>query len=309
MINEIDSLIARILNVVQGRLTVKVKASEIESLLLLAKDAFFRQSSLVEIKPPVVVCGDIHGQFSDLLRIFAHHGFPPAANYLFLGDYVDRGPQSMETILLLLCYKVKYPNQFFLLRGNHETENINRVYGFYAEVARRYKTDVLWYKFQQAFNWMPSCALIGGRILCMHGGLSPSLNNLDELRNLPRPLVPQQNTLSFDLLWADPSLFNQGWQPNNRGASYTFGQDIVAKYCRTLDIDLIVRAHQVVQDGYEFFANRRLVTLFSAPHYAGQFDNAAATMSVDENLNINFWVFRPVNGRNNDSVRTALYKA
>ena len=124
-----------------------MKAKEIENLLQLARDTFARQPSLIEISAPVVVCGDIHGQFSDLLRIFAHHGFPPNRNYLFLGDYVDRGAQSLETILLLLCYKVRYPNQFFLLRGNHETENINRVYGFQAEIVRRYNNDVLWYKF------------------------------------------------------------------------------------------------------------------------------------------------------------------
>jgi len=146
---------------------------------------------------------------------------------------------------------------------------------------------------------MPLCALVGGRILGMHGGLSPHLKKLDQIRNLPRPLVPEQNTMPFDLLWSDPSYFNQGWQANNRGASFTFGQDVVANMCRELDIDLVVRAHQVVQDGYEFFANRKLVTLFSCPHYAGQFDNAAATMTVDENLNIKFWVFRPTTTTNN----------
>uniref|UniRef100_A0A914C513 Serine/threonine-protein phosphatase n=1 Tax=Acrobeloides nanus TaxID=290746 RepID=A0A914C513_9BILA len=309
MNKDIDSLIGHILGVVKGRLTTKVKSKEIENLLNLAKDTFARQPSLIEINPPVVVCGDIHGQFPDLLRIFSRHGFPPSHNYLFLGDYVDRGAQSIETILLLLCYKVRYPNQFFLLRGNHETENINRVYGFYAEIMRRYDNEAMWHKFNEAFNWMPLCALIGGRILCMHGGLSPQLKSLDQLRNLQRPLMPPRNSLSFDLLWSDPSLFNRGWHANNRGASYTFGQDIVAKACRTLDIDLIVRAHQVVQDGYEFFANRRLVTLFSCPHYAGQFDNAAATMHVDKNLNINFWILRPGNVGNDDNTRIAHYRA
>lgn len=124
-----------------------MSAKEIDELLVLAKDAFATQSTLIEINPPVVVCGDVHGQFSDLLRIFHHHGFPPATNYLFLGDYIDRGPQSIETILLLLCYKIKYPNQFFLLKGNHEMETINRVYGFWHEVVRRFQTDVLYAKF------------------------------------------------------------------------------------------------------------------------------------------------------------------
>jgi serine/threonine-protein phosphatase PP1 catalytic subunit len=292
---DVDGLIARLLNVgmAGGRLTTQVSDLELSQLCQAAKEVFISQSSLIEVDPPVVVCGDIHGQYSDLLRVFDKNGFPPEANYLFLGDYVDRGRQNIETISLMFCYKIKYPENFFMLRGNHECPAINRVYGFFEECNRRYKSVRLWNSFQDTFNWMPLCGLIGGKILCMHGGLSPQLTSIDQLRSLPRPQDPPNPSMGIDLLWADPDQWGKGWQANTRGVSYVFGQDVVVDACNKLEIDLVARAHQVVQDGYEFFANRRLVTIFSAPHYCGQFDNAAATMAVAEDLSCSFSVYRP----------------
>merc|ERR1712032_287687 len=135
------------------------------------------QSALLELEAPIKICGDVHGQFQDLLRLFEYGGLPPESNYLFLGDYVDRGKQSIETISLLLAYKVKYPCNMFLLRGNHETATITRMYGFYDECKRRYNTKV-WKRFIDAFNCLPVCALVQEKILCMHGGISPDLTNL-----------------------------------------------------------------------------------------------------------------------------------
>jgi len=245
------------------------------------------------VDAPTTVVGDVHGQYSDLLRIFQRKGFPHAQSYVFLGDYVDRGQQSIETAALLFCYKIKYPKTFFLLRGNHETRMINGAYGFQNECERRYPGSNLWQIFNETFAQMPFCALIGKRILGMHGGLSPDLRSLDHLRSLRRGMDPPNPSIELDLLWADPDLTQQGWMASARGASFTFGTDVVSTACRNLDIDLVVRAHQVVQDGYEFFANRRLVTVFSAPHYTAQFNNDAATMSVDEDLCISFDTFHP----------------
>lgn len=125
------------------------------------------QASLIEIDPPVIVVGDIHSQLGDLLRLFSRGGFPPVSNYMFLGDYVDRGKHNLETILLLLCYKLKYPVNFFLLRGNHETQAVNRVYGFYEECNRRYSSPRIWQAFQDVFMCLPLSGLIGDRMLCM----------------------------------------------------------------------------------------------------------------------------------------------
>ncbi|KAF9609317.1 hypothetical protein IFM89_015562 [Coptis chinensis] len=236
--------------------------------------------------------GDIHGQYSDLLRLFEYGGLPPQANYLFLGDYVDRGKQSLETICLLLAYKIKYPENFFLLRGNHECASINRIYGFYDECKRRFNVR-LWKIFTDCFNCLPVAALIDEKILCMHGGLSPDLQSLDQIRNLQRPTDVPDTGLLCDLLWSDPSKDVKGWGMNDRGVSYTFGPDKVTEFLQKHDLDLICRAHQVVEDGYEFFADRQLVTIFSAPNYCGEFDNAGAMMSVDETLMCSFQILKP----------------
>lgn len=269
-----------------------------ECILFAGKigNIFLSQPSMLEISSStcVNICGDIHGQFSDLLRIFDKNGFPHRANYLFLGDYVDRGRHCLETILLLFAYKAIFPNNFFLLRGNHECPSINRTYGFYEEVERRYKKPSVWDAFQNAFTYLPLTAVIDGKILCMHGGISEKLISLQALRNIQRPIYnPEVDTLSIDILWSDPTSFSNHWSANSRGVSVTFGKTALSKTLRKIGIDLVVRAHQVVQDGYEFFAGRRLVTIFSAPFYCGQFDNAAAVMHVNENLNCSFVVLRP----------------
>lgn len=127
---------------------------------------------LLELEAPIKICGDVHGQYSDLLRLFEYGGYPPDANYLFLGDYVDRGKHSIETICLLMAYKIKFEENFFMLRGNHECSSINRLYGFYDECKRRYSIK-LWKTFIDVFNCFPVAAIIDEKILCMHGGLSP----------------------------------------------------------------------------------------------------------------------------------------
>jgi len=247
---------------------------------------------LLEVEAPIKIVGDIHGQYFDLLRLFEYGGFPPEANYLFLGDYVDRGKQSLETICLLLAYKIKYPENFFILRGNHECASINRIYGFYDECKRRYSIK-LWKTFTDCFNCLPIAAIIDEKIFCTHGGLSPELKSLDQIREIERPCDVPEEGLVCDLLWADPDKDIVGWGQNDRGVSFTFGPDVVAKFLRKHDLDLICRAHQVVEDGYEFFAKRMLVTLFSAPNYCGEFDNAGSMMSVDESLMCSFQILKP----------------
>ena len=130
-------------------------------------------------------------------------GFPGSSNFLFLGDYVDRGKQSLETICLLLAYKIKFPENFFLLRGNHECASINRIYGFYDECKRRYNLK-LWKTFTEVFNQLPVAALIEDRILCMHGGLSPDLTDINSIKKILRPTDIPDSGMLCDLLWSDP---------------------------------------------------------------------------------------------------------
>jgi serine/threonine-protein phosphatase PP1 catalytic subunit len=290
----VEDVIDRLLDVRNGRpgKPVQLTENEIRQLCIMAKEVFLAQPNLLELEAPIKICGDIHGQYSDLLRLFEYGGFPPEANYLFLGDYVDRGKQSLETICLLLAYKVKYPENFFLLRGNHECASINRIYGFYDECKRRYNIR-LWKIFTDCFNCLPVAALIDEKILCMHGGLSPELKSLEQIKRIPRPTDVPDAGLLCDLLWADPDKEIAGWGENDRGVSYTFGQDSVTEFLAKHDLDLVCRAHQVVEDGYEFFAKRQLVTIFSAPNYCGEFDNAGAMMSVDQTLMCSFQILKP----------------
>lgn len=263
---DLDDMISRLLK--SARFSSKklcLSHEEIRSICMASREIFLSQPVLLELAAPLKIVGDIHGQYTDLIRIFQLSGFPPTVNYLFLGDYVDRGKRSLETILLLLCYKLKYPENFFLLRGNHECANVTRVYGFYDECKRR--CDVrIWKTFIDIFNCLPVASIVADKIFCVHGGLSPSLLDAKEIRQLNRPTdVPDYGLLS-DLLWSDPADMEKGWEPNERGVSYCFGKSEIKNFLSFNDFDLICRAHMVVEDGYEFFEDRLLVTLFSAPN-------------------------------------------
>ncbi|RVW49293.1 Serine/threonine-protein phosphatase PP1 isozyme 4 [Vitis vinifera] len=209
----LDDIIRRLLEVRSARpgKQVQLSENEIKQLCVASREIFLQQSNLLELEAPIKICGDIHGQYSDLLRLFE--------------------------------------------------------YGV--------------------------AALIDDKILCMHGGLSPDLANLDQIRNLTRPTAIPDSGLLCDLLWSDPGRDVKGWGMNDRGVSFTFGPDKVSEFLTKHDLDLVCRAHQVVEDGYEFFADRQLVTVFSAPNYCGEFDNAGAMMIVDEDLMCSFQILKP----------------
>ncbi|TRM66287.1 Metallo-dependent phosphatase-like protein [Schizophyllum amplum] len=295
---DVDDMISRLLDVgYTGKVSKSLclKNAEISAICFAARDVLLAQPTLVELSPPVKIVGDVHGQYSDLIRLFEMCGFPPASNYLFLGDYVDRGKQSLETILLLLCYKIKYPENFFLLRGNHECANVTRVYGFYDECKRRCNIKT-WKTFIDVFNALPIAAIVASKIFCVHGGLSPSLHSMDDIKRIQRPTDVPDFGLLNDLLWSDPSDTALDWEDNERGVSYCFGKAIINEFLVRHDMDLICRAHMVVEDGYEFWNDRTLVTVFSAPNYCGEFDNYGACMSVSEDLLCAFELLKPLDG-------------
>lgn len=293
---DLDDYIKRLLDAgYAGKVTkgVCLKNAEIVAICQRVREVLLSQPALLELDAPVKIVGDVHGQYTDLIRMFEMCGFPPMANYLFLGDYVDRGKQSLETILLLLCYKLKFPENFFLLRGNHECANVTRVYGFYDECKRRCNVKI-WKTFIDCFNTLPIAAIVAGKIFCVHGGLSPALSHMDDIRDIARPTdVPDYGLLN-DLLWADPADMEQDWEANERGVSYCFGKRVITEFLAVHDFDLICRAHMVVEDGYEFFNDRVLVTVFSAPNYCGEFDNWGAVMSVSSELLCSFELLKPL---------------
>jgi serine/threonine-protein phosphatase PP1 catalytic subunit len=247
----IDSMIELLLSARNKKpgTPVELSASDATQLCTQARDVFLSQPMLLELGAPIKICGDVHGQYTDLLRLFEYGGFPPEvsvrigqgcrdgreahgrtttalrfgplticvpllacffylysnpqANYLFLGDYVDRGKQSLEVVCLLFAYKIKYPENFFLLRGNHECAGINRIYGFYDECRRRFSVK-MWKQFCNTFNCLPCTAVIDDKIICMHGGLSPELSQMDQIANIARPCDVPDTGLLCDILWSDP---------------------------------------------------------------------------------------------------------
>uniref|UniRef100_A0AC34GVK5 Serine/threonine-protein phosphatase n=1 Tax=Panagrolaimus sp. ES5 TaxID=591445 RepID=A0AC34GVK5_9BILA len=178
-------------------------------------------------------------------------GDPSEHTYVFLGDYVDRGPQGIEGLCLLLCLKIKYPHRVFMLRGNHEDYNTSMVYGFYDECGQKYNNDnenIIFQNFVHVFNCMPFAAIIGGKILCMHGGISPDLTSLNDINSIKRPTMVPLHGLATDIVWSDPGGTNPGWAQSNRGISFTYDDATIENFCRRCNIDLIVRGHQITSE-------------------------------------------------------------
>ncbi|XKL66786.1 hypothetical protein PGB90_010206 [Kerria lacca] len=257
----------------------------IQILIQKAQEIILKEPTLLRIEPPIIAVGDIHGQFEDLLWIFQQTGFPPSTSYLFLGDYVDRGLYSVECLSLLLSLKVKHPENVYLLRGNHECTLINQKYGFLNECKKRFNIT-LWRKFSAFFDCLPLAAVIGDKIFCCHGGLSPELKFVKQIDNIKRPYSIQNlSGIVNDLLWSDPSRFHSGWRPNKfRSVSYTFGSDVIEKFLSENGFQLIVRAHQLINSGYQIFANGKLISIFSAPNYCNNHMNEGALLQIDHNL-------------------------
>ena len=296
---DIDDFIDRLISIGDKKNSdkaVMLTDSEMKYLCHTVRQIFLDQPMLLELEAPLKICGDIHGQFMDLLRLFDFGGFPPNSNYLFLGDYIDRGKQSLETICLLFSYKVKYRENFFLLRGNHESESITRHYGFYDECKRR-STVKIYRTFCDCFDCMPVVAIIDDRIFCCHGGISKELlegpHTMDNIRRIERPTEIPESGLLCDLLWSDPDRDVDDFGPSDRQISCVFGARQVSEFLRVHNLDLICRGHQVVEDGYEFFSKRKVVTIFSAPNYCGEFDNCGSLMSVAEDLTCSFQILKP----------------
>ncbi|VAI36239.1 unnamed protein product [Triticum turgidum subsp. durum] len=271
--------------------------NEIADLCDSAERIFSSEPSVLQLKAPIKIFGDLHGQFGDLMRLFDEYGSPSTAgdiayiDYLFLGDYVDRGQHSLETMSLLLALKVEYPQNVHLIRGNHEAADINALFGFRIEcIERMGERDGIWtwHRMNRLFNWLPLAALIEKKIICMHGGIGRSINHVEQIENLQRPITMEAGSVVLmDLLWSDPTENDsvEGLRPNARGPGLvTFGPDRVMEFCNNNDLQLIVRAHECVMDGFERFAQGHLITLFSATNYCGTANNAGAILVLGRDL-------------------------
>lgn len=266
--------------------------NEVEALCKTVKEILIEENNVLSLKSPITICGDIHGQFYDLMELFKVGGMPPDTNYLFMGDFVDRGFHSVETVSFLLCLKVKYKNRVALLRGNHESRQITQVYGFYDECVRKYGSSNVWKMFTDIFDYLPLAALIDEQIFCCHGGLSPSIKKINDIYEIDRKVeVPHEGGMC-DLLWSDPDE-KKGFGPSPRGAGFTFGEDVTIQFNKTNNLKLVCRAHQLVMDGFNYNHNENCLTVFSAPNYCYRCGNMATIMQIDDNGGKEFISFEP----------------
>ncbi|XP_064993344.1 serine/threonine-protein phosphatase PP-X isozyme 2-like isoform X1 [Musa acuminata AAA Group] len=224
-------------------------------------------------------------------ELFKVGGECPKTNYLFLGDFVDRGFYSVETFLLLLALKVRYPDRITLIRGNHESRQITQVYGFYDECLRKYGSVNVWRYCTDIFDYLSLSALIENKIFSVHGGLSPAITTLDQIRTIDRKQEVPHDGGMCDLLWSDPEDAVDGWGISPRGAGYLFGGNVVMSFNHSNNIDYICRAHQLVMEGYKWMFNNQIITVWSAPNYCYRCGNVAAILQLDEGLNKQFQVF------------------
>jgi diadenosine tetraphosphatase ApaH/serine/threonine PP2A family protein phosphatase len=263
------------------------------ALFLQAHDILYQESTLIQVSAPVTICGDVHGQFYDVIRLFEVGGLPPDTKYLFLGDYVDRGHYSLETFALLLAYKVRYPDRFFMLRGNHECRQVNQMYGFYEECIGRFGHAGPYKMCNDIFDMLPIAALVDQALYCVHGGLSPEVRAPEQVVLLERRCeIPNSGPIS-DICWSDPEDI-AGWGVNQRGAGYVFGSDPTRIFSHNNKLRLIARAHQLAMEGYQYHFDEMLVTIWSAPNYMYRSGNKASVMKVSAELAVVFTIFEAV---------------
>ncbi|OAR01350.1 hypothetical protein LLEC1_06745 [Akanthomyces lecanii] len=352
------------------------------------KEILMEESNIQPVCTPVTVCGDIHGQFYDLLELFRVAGGMPGENnvqppktsttvitsqdieppeitnpkllkklkststetidrdaveeadasteaaagsaainstvpssqsaqtrFIFLGDFVDRGYFSLETFTLLMCLKAKsvastgafvalilqanlfqhrYPERIVLVRGNHESRQITQVYGFYEECQQKYGNASVWKACCHVFDFLVLAAIVDGEVLCVHGGLSPEIRTIDQIRVVARAQEIPHEGAFCDLVWSDPEEV-ETWAISPRGAGWLFGDKVATEFNHVNGLKLIARAHQLVNEGYKYhFPENSVVTVWSAPNYCYRCGNVASIMTVDKDLDPRFSIFSAV---------------
>ena len=248
---------------------------DLKELCEKAKEIFIEESNVQNVSAPVIICGDIHGQIYDLLELFKKGGDIPNSRYIFMGDYVDRGYNGVEVLELLLALKIKYPEHITLLRGNHESRQICFAYGFYEEITRKYGNANAWEYFTDLFDYLPLAALVEGKIFCVHGGLSPYISTIDQIRLINRKMEIPREGVFCDLMWSDPDDI-ETWIISCRGAGWIYGWKVVDEFTHINNLELICRAHQLVM--------KNLCTVWSAPNYCYRCGNKASILKISSDL-------------------------
>jgi len=278
----------------------RLHTEDVIAIVEKATAIFTAESNVLEVKAPVTVCGDVHGQFYDLVKLFEVGGNPSTTTYLFLGDYVDRGSFSMEVVLLLYSFKITYPKTFHMIRGNHECRHLTQYFTFKAECLRKYSPTV-YELIMDSFDALPLAAVMNKQFLCVHGGISPEIQSLDDIKSIQRFCEPPQSGPMCDLLWADPMepFVPASSSPSSsthfafneiRGCSYVFSYHAVCQFLENNGLLSIIRAHEAQDQGYRMHQKNEstgfptVITLFSAPNYLDAYNNKGAVLRYENNV-------------------------
>lgn len=280
------------------RLEKKIDRRDAVYILLEVLKLLKQYPNVVNVKVPdssrINVCGDTHGQYYDTLHIFNECGDPSPLNwYLFNGDFVDRGSYSVENALLLFAYKLLLPNCFFISRGNHEGVVMNRVYGFEGEVQAKYSNEVF-DLFIEVFSALPIAHIINDEVFVVHGGIPTEENiNIEDIQKQNRFAEIPESGLICECLWADPQPM-PGKGPSKRGtACFSFGPDITANFLKRNNLKLLIRSHEVKQNGYEVEHDGKCITVFSAPNYCDRMGNMGAVIQLSgDDMNPKYVVYK-----------------
>ncbi|KAK8792906.1 hypothetical protein WA158_005070 [Blastocystis sp. Blastoise] len=266
------------------KLYKKIPLEEFELICLCEKirEICIEEPNVVHVSTPATICGDIHGQFYDLLKLFKLGGKVPETKYVFMGDYVDRGYFSVETVQLLLCLKARYPDRMVLLRGNHEARQITKTYGFYDECIQKYGSTNAWKYIMECFDYLSIAAIVDQKIFCVHGGLAPDIKYVDKIETIDRFKEVPTEGMYANLLWADPEEDIHDFKRNPRGAGWIFGDEVTDEFNQVNGFNLVCRAHQVAMEGFQFFfEHRNVCTVWSCPNYCYRSGNKASILKIE----------------------------
>ncbi|OHS93122.1 Serine/threonine-protein phosphatase 4 catalytic subunit 2 [Tritrichomonas foetus] len=242
---------------------------------------FSSEPTILEVYSPVTVVGDIHGHILDLFRILNKCGMPPFRKYLFLGDIVDRGEFSIETLIVIFLLKIVYTDHIYIIRGNHEFDYLCQQCGFFTEVVKYYEEPTVYNSCINVFGHIPLAAKINNSFLCVHGGIGPSFTSLDKFYSIKKPFDDFGDDDFIDsVLWSDPSTDVEQYAPSSRGSGYFFGAEATKEFCEKNHIKMIIRGHECVNDGFEYHFDQKLITVFSASNYCGLVGNKAAVLEI-----------------------------
>lgn len=279
----------------------RLKVEDVIDIIHKASDIFRKEPALLKLKDPITVVGDIHGQYYDFVKLLEVGGEPNATQYIFLGDYVDRGSYSFEVCLLLFAFKINFPKRVWMLRGNHECRQMTAFFNFRDECEHKLNIEV-YDAFMEAFDTLPLAAVINGKFLGIHGGLSPEFKTLDQVNKIDRFKEPPKDGIFCDLLWSDPSEDKDTDSPRQmepyiknevRGCSWFFSYQAAMNFSQKNSLLSIIRAHEAQIEGYKMHKTNQatgfptVITIFSAPNYCDVYNNRAAVLKFNNNtLNI-----------------------